>query len=86
MATDTSKIAKAVVGAIFIAMPGSAIIAISGYMVYTSGVTTGFGFIAVIGALLEIIGIIGIAASAFILLKSITKDLEDLKNKGGRLA
>ena len=85
MTTDTSKTAKAVVGAIFIAMPMSVILAVSGNIVYSSGIATSISLIAVFGAFLEIIGFLGIAASAYILLKS-TKDQKDLKNKESRLA
>ena len=82
MATDTSEIAKAMSGAIFIAMPMSVMIAVSGNIVYSSGIVTGFGFIAVFGAVLEIFGFLGIAASAYILLKSIgqlRRDKEEIK-------
>ena len=74
------------VGAVFIIMPMSIIIALGGHAIYTSGVATGFGFIAIMGAIFEIVGFLGIAASVYIVLKSIAKDLKDLKNKEGRLA
>ena len=41
---NTSKSVKAVVGAIFIAMPISVLIAVSGNITYSSGIATGFGF------------------------------------------
>ena len=38
-------------GAVFIIMPMSIIIALGGHAIYTSGVATGFGFIAIMGAI-----------------------------------
>ena len=66
---------------VFIIMPISAIIALGGHAVYTSGVATGFGFIAITGAIFEIIGILGMTASIGIVLKDIMQDLKNRKNK-----
>ena len=46
-------------------------ITVSGNIVYSSGTSTGFGFFAVFGAVLEIFGCLGITSSVYILLKSI---------------
>ena len=66
---------------VFIIMPLSAIIALGGHVVYTSGVATGFGFIAITGAIFEIIGILGMTASIGIVLQDIIQDLKNRKNK-----
>ena len=71
-------------GAIFIAMPMSVIVALGGHAIYTSGVTTGFGFIAIIGAIFEIVGILGMTASIGIVLQDIMQDLKNRKNKKGK--
>ena len=81
MATDTSKTAKTVVGAIFIAMPISVMTAVAGNITYSSGIITGISFIVVFGAAIEIVGFLGIAASVYVVLKFIAKDLKGLKNK-----
>ena len=72
------------VGAVFIIMPISAIIALGGHAVYTSGVATGFGFIAITGVIFEIIGIMGMIASICIMLEDIVQDLKNPKNKKGK--
>ena len=69
------------VGAVFIIMPISAIIALGGHAVYTSGVATGFGFIAITGVIFEIIGMLGMTASIGIVLQDIMQDLKNRKNK-----
>ena len=66
---------------VFIIMPMSAIIALGGHAIYTSGVATGFGFIAITGAIFEIIGILGMTASIGIVLQDIIQDLKNRKNK-----
>ena len=66
---------------VFIIMPLSAIIALGGHAIYTSGVATGFGFIAITGAIFEIIGILGMTASIGIVLQDIIQDLKNRKNK-----
>ena len=68
-------------GAIFIAMPMSAIIALGGHVIYTSGVATSFGFIVIMGAIFEIVGIMGMTASIGIVLQDIMQDLKNRKNK-----
>ena len=68
-------------GAIFIAMPISVMTAVAGNITYSSGIATGFTFIVVFGAAIEIVGFLGIAASIYIVLKSIAKDLKGFKNK-----
>ena len=79
MATDTSKTARAVIGVIFIVMPISVMTAVSGNIVYSSGIATGSSFVAVFGAFLEIIGFLGIAVSIY----TAVKGQKDLKNKEG---
>lgn len=62
----TNNRVKAVVGAIFIA-PISVLLAEAGNITYSSGIATGISFIAIFGAVVEIIGFLGIVASAYTL-------------------
>ena len=64
-----------------IAIPISALIAVFGNMMYSSGMATGFGFAVVIGFIVEFIGFSCLAASGYIWIKSMAKEPKDLKNK-----